>query len=434
MALILTSVLAFYAVWQVGNLAQETIVNHASERRQAQELRVVAERSIAANRGFLLTGGSRMLVEVAEADAAFYEQARTLDGLLESAEGRQLLATAVAVKRAHGEAVAEALEMRVGEEGLDELHDFFETQVLPATTRLEAILLEFVEYKTAQLNEAARSTLAATNIAWWSLLMLALANIVVSPLVARLARRTVNALHAHAAELERAVRAREEFLAVASHELRTPLSVLKLQTQILKRRLNAGDPLAHDTEALTAFTKQMDRGVDSLTLLVERMLDVASFEQGQLMLNREPVDLAALTGEVIERLAPQLASANCSVDYRSSGPVVGLWDRARLEQVVTNLLMNVIRHAPGQPASVSVRRECGVAYLVVEDRGPGLAEQNRDRVFERFERAEIAADGAGMGLGLTVTRQIVQGHGGRIWAEGGERQGTRFVVELPADE
>jgi signal transduction histidine kinase len=431
-ALILTSVLAFYAVWRVGSLAEETIAHHAGERRQAQELRVIAQRSIAANRGFLLTGDAGMLLEMREADADFYQRARALEQLLASAESQQLLAAAVAVKRTHGEAVAAALEMRLDDEGFEELHDVFESQVLPATAQLGAILLEFVEHKTMQLNQAARNTSTATNVAWWSLLILALVNIVVSPLVTRLARRTVNALRAHAADLERAVRAREEFLAVAGHELRTPLSVLKLQIQTLKRRLNAGDPSALDAEALAAFTNQMDRGVTGLTLLLDRMLDGANIEQGQLALQREPVDLAELTGDVIEQLAPQITGANCCVDYRPSGPALGFWDRARLEQVVTNLLMNVIRHAPGKPASVSVRCEDGTAYLVVEDRGPGLAEQDRKRIFERFERAEIAPDGAGMGLGLTVTRQIVRAHGGRIWAEAGQCRGARFVVELPA--
>lgn len=275
-----------------------------------------------------------------------FRRARTLERLLASPEGQQLLAAAVAVKRTHGEVVAEALEMRLDEDRLETLHDFFESQVLPATAQLGAILLEFVEHKTTQLNEAARNTSMATTVAWWSLLILALVNIVVSPLVARVARRTVNALHARAADLERAVHARENFLAVASHELRTPLSVLKLQIQILKRRLNTGDPSAHDAEAMTTFTNQMDHGVNSLTLLVDRMLDVANIEQGQLVLNRQQVDLAALTSDVIERLAPQFA-------------------------------------------------------------------------------------GAGMGLGLTVTRQIVRARG-RIWVEGGECRGARFVVELPA--
>jgi signal transduction histidine kinase len=430
-ALIVTSLLAFYAVWRVGDLSRVAIAKYANERLLAQELRVQAGRAVAANRAYFLTGDLRLLADVAAAEATFFDRAGNLERVIETDEGKQLLSAVTALKQAHTEAVALAVNMRDDAPSFDTTLEFLESHVMPITQQLDVLLEELVELKTGRLEAAGQQTLQLANVAWWILLILALVNVVVSPLVAQVIRRALGAANAYATGLEQAVRAREDFMAIASHELRTPLAVLKLQNQMLRRRLNSGDTSVAQTEALDRFTDQIDRGVTNLGLLVDRMLDVSNLDGGRLALDKVRIDLTTLVRQVIERLEPLLAGARCDIDYRGPEPVVGHWDRERIEQVVTNLLMNVARHAPGQPARVAVRLDDGNAHLTVEDRGPGLAEVDHERIFERFERARAATDGSGMGLGLTVSREIVNAHNGRIWVESLPEQGACFHVQLP---
>lgn len=235
-------------------------------------------------------------------------------------------------------------------------------------------------------------------------------------------------VEARTAELRQAVRVRDEFLAIASHELRTPVAALKLQAQMMKRKVSRSEQPVVEREFVEKFAVQVERGVSSIALLVERMLDIANIDRGQLRLAKERTDLAALTKEVLDQLGPLLPQA-LHQDIR--GPVIGHWDPQRLEQVVANLLMNVARHARGCPASITVLAEEDKARLVVEDQGPGIAQEQQELIFQRFARGGATSDGTGMGLGLAVTDELVRAHGGAIRVESEIGKGTRFIVELP---
>ncbi len=231
--------------------------------------------------------------------------------------------------------------------------------------------------------------------------------------------------------LEEAVRARDEFLSIASHELKTPLTSLKLQFQMQLRRFNRGDHVLRDEGSISKLLESSNRQVDRLVGLVDDMLDISRIASGRLNLNPEPVELRALILDVLEHFELQLKSEGCEVRFEAGPAVRGNWDRFRIEQVVTNLLTNAIKYAAAKPLELSVNSDGKRARIRVRDRGMGIAAENLDRIFGRFERAVSANAISGLGLGLYISRQIVEAHSGTIHAESEPGKGSTFTVELP---
>jgi signal transduction histidine kinase len=223
-----------------------------------------------------------------------------------------------------------------------------------------------------------------------------------------------------------AVHARDEFLSIASHELKTPLTSLALQSESLLATANR-----FGAEALVRKAEVVGRNVDRLTRLVASLLDITRITAGRLELDLEDVDLAALAGEVVDRFQDEAARAGCAIALDAPGPVVGRWDRLRLDQVLTNLLSNAVKYAPGQPVSVRVSGDGARAELTVRDRGIGVSEADQRRIFDRFERAVSRRNYGGFGLGLWIVRQIAEALGGSVRIESAPGEGSMFTVELP---
>ncbi len=231
-------------------------------------------------------------------------------------------------------------------------------------------------------------------------------------------------------ELGEAVRLRDEFLSVASHELKTPLTPLslKLQALALAARAEPDSPLA---QRLLRDLEMMRRQVRRLAELVNDLLDVSRITTGRMKLNYEQVDLPVLVREVVTRFEPQAERAGCSLDLNCEDSVAGEWDRLRLEQVVTNLLSNALKYGAGKPVHVQVRSGVTRAWVVIRDEGIGIESEAIDRIFDKFERAVSSQHYGGLGLGLYVTRQIVEAMGGEVRATSTPGQGATFTVELP---
>jgi PAS domain S-box-containing protein len=226
------------------------------------------------------------------------------------------------------------------------------------------------------------------------------------------------------------VRERDEFLSVASHELRTPVTALHLQLQMLRKV--AARSSQEVPRAVSDRLDALDRQTRRVSLLVAELLDLSRMRLGRLELRREQADLAALAGDVVAPFQDDEAAAHGSpVRLEAAGPAVGWFDRVRLEQVVANLLANAVKFGEGRPIDVKVRAEDDLLRLEVVDRGIGVAPEDRDRIFGRFERAVSAQHFGGLGLGLFIARQIVEAHGGSIRVDGARGEGSTFTVELP---
>ncbi|WP_437872899.1 AAA family ATPase [Sorangium sp. So ce363] len=232
-------------------------------------------------------------------------------------------------------------------------------------------------------------------------------------------------------EAQEAIERRDEFLVVASHELKTPLTSMQMQVQAAERLLRRGSLAGVPPARIEAMFRILGRQTSRLGRLVDELLDVTRMNAGRLTLTRAPVDLAALVGEVVERMRSQLADARCPTQLDLGAPVVGDWDPDRLEQVVINLLSNAMKYGAGGPIFIGVRRQADRALLVIRDEGIGIAEADQGRIFERFERAVSVRNFGGIGLGLYIARSIVASHGGSIRVQSKPGAGATFVVELP---
>ncbi len=225
-------------------------------------------------------------------------------------------------------------------------------------------------------------------------------------------------------DLKQAIRARDEFLSIASHELRTPLTALKLRLESLSQ---SAPPEEHVRRKLDGAVRQTQR----LERLIDHLLDASRIREGHLVLDRSPVSLGELTGEVLERAREGSAATNQVFEFVTEGDLVGTWDGMRLEQVVENLVSNALKYGAGKPIEVAVCEGDDAVDLRVEDHGIGIHPADLSRIFEQFERGASGRGRSGLGLGLYITRQIVTAHGGRIEVASRLGEGSVFRVVLP---
>jgi signal transduction histidine kinase len=226
-----------------------------------------------------------------------------------------------------------------------------------------------------------------------------------------------------------AVRSRDAFLTIASHELKAPLTTLQLQAQGLQRMIGRDVPV--DQMQLLQRTTIIDRQSKRLANLIDDMMDVSRVAAGRLTFDVQDVDLVQLVREVVERFEDESLQVGSSLELDLPESAVGRWDRVRLDQVLTNLLSNALKYGEQQPVAIRVETSPGMVRVYVQDRGIGIAAENQGRVFEPFERFASGQHYVGFGLGLWITRQIVEAQGGHVLVESEPGQGSRFVVELP---
>ncbi len=230
-----------------------------------------------------------------------------------------------------------------------------------------------------------------------------------------------------AAEL---IRLRDEFVAVVSHELRTPL------TSIIGYAELVADPHAGPlTQQQTDYLAVIDRSAERLVDLVGDLLLVAAADEGGLALERREFDLATLTGQAVDAARPAAESADVTLsqEHRGGDPVYG--DPARLAQMLDNLISNAIKFTPeGGQVTVRTASDGGVAVFEVADTGDGIALADQEHLFEPFFRARSGTGRTvqGTGLGLTITKAIVDAHGGTIDIQSTPGSGSTFRVQFPA--
>ncbi len=235
----------------------------------------------------------------------------------------------------------------------------------------------------------------------------------------------------YAAALREALHVRDIFLSVASHELKTPLTPLALRLAALKRDAGGAGEGQRPRVKLLHNLEIAEQQVRKLAALVDGLLDVSRLSEGRLSLVLEEVDLARIVRETAQAMAPQAERAGSVLDVHATGAAIGRFDRVRLGQVVTNLLSNAIKFGAGRPIELRLTATAERARLMVRDSGIGIPEDFHERIFGRFERGVSERNYGGLGLGLYVTRQIVEAMGGTISVESTPGQGATFTVDLP---
>jgi signal transduction histidine kinase len=232
------------------------------------------------------------------------------------------------------------------------------------------------------------------------------------------------------AEAQRATRLRDEFLSVAAHELKTPMTTLRGYTQLLGRATAGGQlpPAALLHRSVHAIDSQSEK----LVRLTEQLLDVSRIEAGKLQLSRSEVDLVKLVRGIVDAVQESTTKHRICLEAPQTCPA---WaDPMRLEQVVANLVGNAVKYSPnGGRIEVSLREpDPSRIELVVRDWGLGIPPDRRENLFGRFYQAHGEGHFGGLGLGLYISRQIVELHGGTIEADFPSSGGSHFVVTLPS--
>lgn len=225
---------------------------------------------------------------------------------------------------------------------------------------------------------------------------------------------------------------RRDFISNISHELRTPLASLKAIVETLR------DVATDDPPASAHFLDSAEREVDSLTQMVQELLELSRIESGKVPLRLTPVAVADVIVPAVERLQPQAerGELELAIDLPAGLPPV-LADAARVQQVITNLVHNAIKFTPARgQITITARHdeEENAVVISIRDTGVGIPETDLSRIFERFYKADRARSGGGTGLGLAIARHLVQAHGGRIWVDSREGNGSTFSFSLPLPE
>lgn len=220
---------------------------------------------------------------------------------------------------------------------------------------------------------------------------------------------------------------RRDFISNISHELRTPLASLKALVETLQ------DGALEDPAVSGNFLRRMEIEVDSLTQMVQELLELSRIESGQVPLRLAPISLEQLLAEPLDRLRPQAERAELRFAVNlPTEPITVLADADRVRQVIANLVHNAVKFTPaGGRVSISAMRVRHEAVISVYDTGIGIPAKDLPRIFERFYKADRARAGGGTGLGLAIAKHIVQAHGGRIWAESDEATGSVLRFTLP---
>jgi signal transduction histidine kinase len=231
-------------------------------------------------------------------------------------------------------------------------------------------------------------------------------------------------------ELEREIAALNEFLSTLGHELRNPLAPIVMQAQYLLEvaQKSKGGSISADwlCERQEAFCNRLLKFVGMLN----RIMDISRLNAGRLDLELEPVDASEVVREAGAVFERELNSARSVLRIEAPPSALGFWDRLRLSQIVTNLLSNAVRYGAGKPITVGIEADAEWLRLSVRDEGIGIAAEDQQRIFRRFERAQGHHSG-GFGIGLWIVSETCRAMGGTVEVESSPGRGSTFIVNLP---
>ncbi|MCM2348966.1 MAG: ATP-binding protein [Bacteriovoracaceae bacterium] len=232
-------------------------------------------------------------------------------------------------------------------------------------------------------------------------------------------------------ESQRTIQNRENLISVASHELRTPLTSLKMRIDLLVRLIETSKFPSNVMEKLAPIVSEIQPDVQKFTKLIEALLDVSRITNKKLQLSFQEVNISKVITDEIKRIENDFKVQNCPLIVNIEDNVIGECDPLRLQQVISNLLINALKFGNKKPVEMQMKADEDKVIFTIKDLGIGVAPEDKWRIFKPFERAVSDRYFGGLGLGLYISQQIVEEHKGSIYLESAPGQGSTFVVELP---
>lgn len=233
--------------------------------------------------------------------------------------------------------------------------------------------------------------------------------------------------------LKKAIQARDEFISVCSHELKTPLTSMQLQFQLAQKMYRRNDERVFSRENIVRRIENANKQLIRMGHLIENMLDVSRMGTGKLTIEKADIDLITILNDVLETFREQIDEKNVQVSVlnKSQGPALIYADSYRIEQVISNLFTNALKYGKNGPIEIIIRKHAGKVALSVTDHGLGIETENIERIFDRYERAIPASEISGLGLGLYISKQIVEAHNGKLFVHSKKNSGSTFTIEFP---
>lgn len=228
------------------------------------------------------------------------------------------------------------------------------------------------------------------------------------------------------------IKSRDEFLSIVSHELKTPLTVMLLKLRSELTDIKSASLANFSVPKLIDVLKNSEKQINWLKSIVNDLLDVSLITTGRMNLDPEEINIADLTKQVRQSFSEIIRREKYKIKIDAQTPVVGKWDKVRLEQVITNLFSNALKYGNGKPIFIKITKTGDSAKFIIKDSGIGIKSEELKVIFDLFKRANGAETyKKGLGVGLFITSQIVKIHGGKIRVSSKHDKGTSFTVELP---
>lgn len=233
-------------------------------------------------------------------------------------------------------------------------------------------------------------------------------------------------------EAQEAIRIRDEFLSIASHELKTPLTSILLSLQLILRRLEKSTIKSKESEDILKSVEISIAQSKRMSRLINDLLDISLITSDYFQIDPEEVNLTGLLKDVEMKFEVILKHKNISLNILEKDEnIIGFWDRIRIEQVISNLISNAIKYGNGRPINLRTEKLGDSVYIKVKDRGIGIKKEDKDRIFKVFSRGSDVKHYKGIGVGLFISKKIVDAHKGELSVNSKEGNGSTFIVSLP---
>jgi signal transduction histidine kinase len=409
---------------QIGHIRSEE-----NEITQVERLRWFASIIVSSGRGYMLAGEPALLERVQESKLKFDETMSILRSSELSPTGRGLVLQAEEAAEEFLRVQHELLDDRQRSDAPRALEERFEAELLPLSWELDRTLMRLVNHKQTLLKasyEQARDARRQLEKRLYALLaVLVIASLAVAQwLSVRLGRAFRGESEALGAA-RKAITVRDELTGIVAHDLRNPLNAITMKAALMRESAES-ESARQDAELIQRVAMRMES-------LIRQMLDVTTLEAGRFSVEVAPCRVEDLLGATSEMFTPLASPKQVHLELSAEPGLVLLVDRERVLQVLSNLVGNAVKLTPpGGRISVGVEREGSMARFDVRDTGPGIAFENRARVFDRFWTQTPGKKGTG--LGLFIAKGIVEAHGGRIAVESELGQGAHFFFTLPIAE